>query len=193
MMKKIALLPLAALAVAVVLGGEIRASEQAEAAALEAYTEYSEHFFQGNYPKAAELMDPRDLEATREALLPVFLEAAKSPREDVRIYTDSFFNGVSPESRAQMSSTEVYVAFLNLVFPEGSDVRKVFESADLNVLRVDLQGDDKAEVHYEMIFEGRSVSKSVKMAKSSGTWYTRVNDDPKQIAQRFRELFGLTP
>jgi hypothetical protein len=143
-----------------------------------------------DFVKAAAEVLPSDLEATKAAVLPVFLANQSSKAKDAAEVLSAFFGKTVGKSRETMSATEVF-AGLNRVVAAGSpDLFEALKEAAVSIIFVRSVTADEAEIHFQVMVRGQGDTDAESLVKKDGRWWVKIKDDPKQTAESFKELFA---
>lgn len=153
--------------------------------------DYWRAYSRSDFKEAATFLDPRDLGALQEGLLPLFLEAAESKNVNVVPLVKAFFTGIPAERRKDMTGAEVFAGMnymMRDVMPAAyEDLRKT----SIRVTKVDLAEDGTAAVEYTVRFPDGEAADFERANLHEGRWYLRTKDATEVAIERFRMLLGL--
>ena len=182
MKKLISLLALVAFAVA---------SQAADTKPVETtFQRYWSVYAKKDFAKAAAEVLPSDLEATKAAVLPVFLANQNSKAKDGPEVLAAFFGKTVGKARDTMSAVEVF-AGLNRVVAAGSpDLFEVLKDATVAIIFVRAVTADEAEIHFQVMVRGQGDTDAETLVKKDGRWWVKIKDDPKQTAESFKGVFA---
>jgi hypothetical protein len=155
-----------------------------------AFQRYWAAYSKKDFAKAATEILPSDLEATKAAVLPVFLAGQGSKAKDAQEVLGAFFGKTVGKARDAMSAAEVF-AGLNRVVAAGSpELFEVLKDATVNIIFVKAISAESAEVHFQVMVRGQGDTDAEELVKKDGRWWVKIKDDPKQTAQSFKDLFA---
>jgi len=143
-----------------------------------------------DFAKAAADILPSDLEATKAAMLPVFLAAQGNKAKDAQEILGAFFGKTVGKARETMSGVEVFVGLNRVVATGSPELFEAFKEAALSIIFVRALTPESAEVHFQIMVRGQSDTDVESLVKKDGRWWVRVKDDPKEAAANFKELFA---
>lgn len=156
----------------------------------DAFQRYWASYSKKDFTKAAADVLPSDLEATKAAVLPVFLANQSSKAKDAPEVLAAFFGKTVGKARETMSAAEVF-AGLNRVVAAGSpELFEVLKDATVSIIFVRSLAADSAEIHFQVMVRGQGDTDAESMVKKDGRWWVKIKDDPKQTAQSFKDLFA---
>ncbi len=143
-----------------------------------------------DFTKAAAEILPSDLEATKAAVLPVFLANQNSKAKDAPEVLAAFFGKTVGKARDTMSAVDVF-AGLNRVVAAGSpDLFEALKEAAVSIIFVRAVTADEAEIHFQVMVRGQGDTDAESLVKKEGRWWVKIKDDPKQTAESFKALFA---
>lgn len=154
---------------------------------------YLQAFSESRFLDAAGFLHPRDVDEFRELALPVLIEARRASWNKGDDILDSFFNTIPLEDTGEASNLEVLAAFDQALT---SFLPAMLDSADLDnidIISVELQGDDGAVVRYELRQNGREQVVEERLEKLAGRWHMLMIIRPREHAAGLREIFELDP
>lgn len=138
-----------------------------------------------DFSKATEWILPEDLEAAKKELLPVFLAAMKSPKEDVRKMASGYFGDTPEDKRADLSPAAAYVCLNQFINSNMPQLFEILKTSTMTVDRVEVK-DDQATVHYQIKVQEDVTVDTESFIKKDGKWWLRVKEDPKDTARKLR-------
>ncbi|MBI5770525.1 MAG: hypothetical protein HZA93_22300 [Verrucomicrobia bacterium] len=143
--------------------------------------------------KAAADVLPADLEELKKAILPVFL-ANQAPKEKARQEVSAlFFAKTVGKARESMSPVEVFAGFQRIVAATNPEMFDLLKDAKLSIVFVRTPSADEAEVHFQITIRGESEMEDEALVRKNGRWWIRLKDDPKDLAQQFKQLLAGAP
>lgn len=143
--------------------------------------------------KAATEVLPADLDELKKAILPVFL-AHQAPKEKGGQEVSSlFFAKTVGKAREAMSPTEVFAGFQRIVAATNPEMFDLLKDAKLSIVFVRTPTPDEAEVHFQITIRGESEMEDEALVRKNGRWWIRLKDDPKDLAQQFKQLLSGAP
>jgi hypothetical protein len=156
----------------------------------EAFNRYWTAYAKKDFAKAAAEILPADLEATKAALLPVFLAGQTSKSKEAQEILGAFFGKTVGKSRETMSALDVF-AGLNRVVAGGSpELFDALKDAPVSIIFVRSISPESAEIHFQVTVRGVSDTDAESLVKKDGRWWVKIKDDPKEAALNFKELFS---
>jgi hypothetical protein len=168
--------------------GAVRASEAEVTTLME---DYWRAYARSDFVAAAEFLDPRDLAALKEGLLPLFLEAAESKNVNVQPLAKAFFTGTPARKREGMTEAQVFAGtnyMMRVVVPH---VYEQLHLSSIRVVKVTLPGDGTAAVEYVVRLPDAEVNDVDRANLHEGRWYLRTKDTPAETIERYRKFLGL--
>jgi hypothetical protein len=182
MKKLISLLALAAFAVV---------SQAADTKPVETtFQRYWSSYAKKDFAKAAADVSPSDLEATKAAVLPVFLAGQGSTAKDAAEVLSAFFGKTVGKARETMSAVDVFVGLNRVVAAGSPELFEVLKDAAVSIIFVRSVSEDAAEIHFQVMVRGQGDTDAESLVKKDGRWWVKIKDDPKQTADSFKELFA---
>ncbi len=170
------------------VAGAAQASEPEVTRLME---DYWRAFSRSDFVAAAEFIDPRDLGALKEGLLPLFLSAADSKNVNVQPLAKAFFTGTPPRKRAKMSQGQVFAGTNYMMRELNPDVFEQLRQSTIRVTKVTLPGDGTAVVEYAVRLPDVEVADVERANLHEGRWYLRTKDLPADTIERYRKFLGL--
>lgn len=152
---------------------------------------YWRAYARSDFVAAAESIDPRDLGALKEGLLPLFLTAADSKNVNVQPLVKAFFTGTPPRKRAGMSQAQVFAGTNFMMRELNPDVFELLNQSTIRVTKVTMTGDATAVVEYTVRLPDMEVSDVERANLHEGRWYLRTKDLPADTIERYRKFLGL--
>jgi hypothetical protein len=143
--------------------------------------------------KAAGDILPSDLDDLKSAVLPVMLATQAPKDKNAQEFSAAFFNKIVGSARAAMSSTEVFAGFQRIVAASNPDMSELLKTATLSVIFVRNTAPDDVEVHYQVTIRGESEVDAELLTKKNGRWWVRLKEDPKQLAEQFKQILNGPP
>ena len=156
----------------------------------EVFQRYWGVYVKKDFAKAAAEILPSDLEATKAAVLPVFLAGQTSRSKDAPVILGAFFGKAVGKGRETMSAADVFAGLNRVVVAGNPEMFEAFKEAVLSIIFVRAVSADAAEVHFQITVRGESDTDVESLVRQDGRWWVRVKDDPKEAAANFKELFG---
>jgi hypothetical protein len=156
------------------------------------FQRYWASYSKKDFTKAAADVLPSDLEATKAAVLPVFLANQSSKAKDAPEVLAAFFGKTVGKARETMSAVEVFAGLNRIVAAGSPELFEVLKDATVSIIfvklaergrlgRDSLSGDGPRSGRYRC---------RIDLVKKDGRWWVKIKDDPKQTAQSFKELFA---
>jgi hypothetical protein len=143
-----------------------------------------------DFARAATDVLPADLDAAKEALLPVFLGAQTRPEKEVQDMVTAFFGRTVGKSRESLTPPEVFAGLNRLITAGNPEFFDLLKTAALSIIFVRTPDENNAEVHFQVTVRGQSDTDSESLTKKDGRWWLRINEDPREIAAHFKEMLG---
>jgi hypothetical protein len=143
--------------------------------------------------KAAADILPSDLDDLKSAILPVLLATQAPKDKGAQEFSAAFFNKIVGSARAAMSSPEVFAGFQRIVAASNPELSEVLKAATLSVIFVRTTAPDESEVHYQVTIRGESEVDAERLVKKNGRWWVRLKEDPKQLAEQFKQILNGPP
>jgi hypothetical protein len=175
-------------AILLLAGGAAGASEPEITKLME---DYWGAFARSDFVAAAAFLDPRDLGALREGLLPLFLRAAESKNVNVVPLANAFFTGTRTARREEMTEAEVFAGMNYMMRDVMPHVYEQLHVSSIKVTKVTLPGDGTAVVEYTIRLPDAEVVDVDRANLHEGRWYLRSKDAPGVTIERYRMLLGL--
>jgi hypothetical protein len=148
-------------------------------------------FARSDFVAAAAFLDPRDLGALREGLLPLFLRAAESKNVNVVPLANAFFTGTRTARREEMTEAEVFAGMNYMMRDVMPHVYEQLHVSSIKVTKVTLPGDGTAVVEYTIRLPDAEVVDVDRANLHEGRWFLRSKDAPGVTIERYRMLLGL--
>jgi hypothetical protein len=167
------------------------ASQATEPEITQLMENYWHAYARSDFVAAAEFIDPRDLGALKEGLLPLFLLAAESKNVNVTPLVKAFFTGTPPRKRDEMTQAQVFAGtnyMMRYVIPH---VFEQLHQSSIRVTKVTLSGDGTAVVEYTVRLPDTEVADVDRANLHGGRWYLRTKDAPAVTIERYRMFLGL--
>jgi hypothetical protein len=172
------------------VSGSALASEQEVTTLME---DYWRAYSRSEFVEAAGYLDPRDLEALRKGLLPLFMKAADSKNVNVVPLVKSFFGDIPEDEREDMTAPQVFAGLNRMLRHVMPDVYRSLRKTTIDVTEVGFAPDGSAVVRYDVnspAGEGVNIERA---NRHEGKWYLRTNETPEATVEQFRMLLGLAP
>jgi hypothetical protein len=172
------------------VGGSALASEQEVTTLME---DYWRAYSRSEFVEAAAYLDPRDLEALRKGLLPLFMKAADSKNVNVVPLVKTFFADIPEDEREDMTAPQVFAGLNRMLRHVMPDVYRSLRKTTIEVTEVGFAPDGSAVVRYDVnspAGEGVNIERA---NRHEGKWYLRTNETPDATVEQFRMLLGLAP
>jgi len=176
---------------AVVLMLAVSAAQASEPEVMQLMEDYWSAYARSDFVAAAEFIDPRDLGALKEGLLPLFLLAAESRNVNVQPLAKAFFTGTPPRKRAKMTQAQVFAGTNYMMREVNPDVFEQLHQSAIKVTKVTLPGDGTAVVDYTVRLPETEVADVDRANLHEGRWYLRTKDAPAVTIERYRKFLGL--
>ena len=174
--------------VVLVAAGAARASQPEVTALME---NYWHAYSRSNFAAAAAYIDPRDLGALQDGLLPMFLEASESKNANVIPLVKAFFTGIPADEREDMTGPQVF-AGMNLMMRDVMPAPyEALRQSRIQVTKVTLGEDGTAVVEYTVRLPDGDASDAERANLHEGRWYLRTKDSTALTIERFRMLLGI--
>jgi hypothetical protein len=145
------------------------------------------------FAKAVTDVLPSDLEELKSAILPVFLANQAPKDKGAQEMSGAFFNKIVGSARTNMSGAEVFAGFQRIVAASNPELAEVLKDAALSIIFVRSRSNEEAEVHYQVTIRGESEIDADLVAKKNGRWWVRLKEDPKQLAEQFKQILAGPP
>lgn len=152
---------------------------------------YWRAYARSDFVAAAEFIDPRDLGALKEGLLPLFLTAADSKNVNVQPLVRAFFTGTPPRKHKEMSAAQVFAGTNFMMRELNPDVFGQLNQSAIQVTKVTMPGDGSAVVEYIVRLTDTEVADVDRANLHEGRWYLRTKDLPADTIERYRKFLGL--
>lgn len=153
--------------------------------------DYWRAYARSDFVAAAEFIDPRDLGALKEGLLPLFLLAADSKNVNVQPLAKAFFTGTPPRKRAKMTQAQVFAGTNYMMREILPHIFEQLHQSSIRVTKVSLPGDGTAVVEYTVQLPDTEVADVDRLNVHEGRWYLRTKDAPAVTIERYRKFLGL--
>jgi hypothetical protein len=153
--------------------------------------DYWRAYARSDFVAAAGFIDPRDLGALKEGLLPLFLLAADSKNVNVQPLVKAFFTGTAPRKRAGMTQAQVFAGTNYMMRELNPDVFGQLHQSAIRVTKVMLPGDGTAVVEYTVRLADTELADVDRVNLHEGRWYLRTKDIPAVTIERYRKFLGL--
>ncbi len=154
------------------------------------FQRYWASYSKKDFTKAAADVLPSDLEATKAAVLPVFLANQSSKAKDAPEVLAAFFGKTVGKARETMSAVEVFAGLNRIVAAGSPELFEVLKDATVSIIFVKSVSAEAAEIHFQVMVRGQGDTDAEDLVKKDGRWWVKIKDDPKQTAQSFKELFA---
>ena len=178
------------LALVFLLAAGVARSQQAEVTTL--MENYWGAYARSDFEAAAAYLDPRDLEALRAGILPLFLQAADSKNVNVVPLVKVFFADVALDERKDMTGPQVFAGMNYMMRDVMPSVYEALRRASIRVTKVTVEANDAAVVEYTIRLPEDDATDSERANLHQGRWYLRTKDSTSITIERFRMLLGLT-
>jgi len=177
------------LALAVIAAAGAAHASQPEVTAL--MENYWHAYSRSNFTAAAAYLDPRDLGALKDGLLPMFLEAAESKNANVVPLVNAFFSGIPPDEREDMTGPQVFAGMNHMMRDVMPEPYEALRQTSIQVTKVTLGDDGTAVVEYTVRLPEADASDAERANLHEGRWYLRTKDSTALTIERFRMLLGI--
>jgi hypothetical protein len=168
------------------------ATHASEAEVTQLMEDYWRAYSRSQFMEAAGYLDPRDLEALRSGLLPMFIEASDSKHVTVAPLVKTFFGRIPPEKREDMTSVQVF-AGMNLMLKDVMPaVYAALGRTSIDVAAVQLGADGSAIIQYTVKTPDGDAVDVDRANLHEGRWYLRTKEVPAATVEKFRMLLGLS-
>jgi hypothetical protein len=154
------------------------------------FQRYWASYSKKDFTKAAAEVLPGDLEATKAAVLPVFLANQSSKAKDAPEVLAAFFGKTVGKARETMSAVEVFAGLNRIVAAGSPELFEVLKDATVSIIFVKSVSAEAAEIHFQVMVRGQGDTDAEDLVKKDGRWWVKIKDDPKQTAQSFKDLFA---
>ena len=154
------------------------------------FQRYWASYSKKDFTKAAAEVLPSDLEATKAAVLPVFLANQSSKAKDAPEVLAAFFGKTVGKARETMSAVEVFAGLNRIVAAGSPELFEVLKDATVSIIFVKSVSAEAAEIHFQVMVRGQGDTDAEDLVKKDGRWWVKIKDDPKQTAQSFKDLFA---
>ncbi len=155
-----------------------------------AFQRYWSAYSKKDFAKAAADILPSDLEATKAAVLPIFLAGQTSKAKDAQEVIGAFFGKTVGKSRETMSAADVFTGLNRVVAAGSPELFEVLKDATVSIIFVKSVSADEAEVHFQVMVRGQGDTDAESLVKKDGRWWVKIKDDPKETAASFKALFA---
>jgi len=152
---------------------------------------YWHAYSRSNFAAAAVYLDPRDLGALKDGLLPMFLEAAESKNANVIPLVKAFFTGIPPDEREDMTGPQVFAGMNHMMRDVMPAPYEALRQTSIQVTKVTLGEDGTAVVEYTVRLPDGDASDAERANLHEGRWYLRTKDSTALTIERFRMLLGI--
>ncbi len=156
----------------------------------ETFQRYWNAYAKKDLAKAAAEVLPSDLEAMKDAVLPVFVAAQANKDKEVQEILGAFFGRTVGKSRETMTPVDVFAGLNRIVMGGDPQMFDQLKDAALSIIFVRTPSTDEAEVHFQVTIRGESDTDSEPLVKKNGRWWIRLKDDPKDTAAHFKAMFA---
>ncbi len=156
----------------------------------EAFNRYWSAYAKKDFAKAAADILPSDLDEAKNLILPVFVAGQASKNKAAQELCNAFFGRTVGKARETMSGAEVFAGLNRIMAATNPDLFEAFKEATTSIIFVRTPDADNAEVHFQISVRGQGDIDAEKLTRKNGRWWVRFNDDPKEIAKQFKELFA---
>jgi hypothetical protein len=153
------------------------------------FNRYWSSYVRKDFVQAAADVLPGDLDATRAAVLPVFLAAQGHKDKQAQEVIAAFFGRIVGKARETMSGPEVFAGLHRVMTTGDASFFEMLKNASTTIVFVRNLDDENAEVHYQIMFRGESDMDVEIFAKRNGRWWVRLADDPHETAEQFKAMF----
>jgi len=174
--------------VVLVAAGAARASQPEVTALME---NYWHAYSRSNFEAAAAYLDPRDLDALKDGLLPMFLEAAESKNANVIPLVKAFFTGIPDGEREDMTGPQVFAGMNRMMRDVMPAPYQALRQTRIQVTKVTFGEGDTAVVEYIVQLPEGDAADAERANLHEGRWYLRTKDATALTLERFRMLLGL--
>jgi hypothetical protein len=171
-------------------GGAALASEQEVSKLMQ---DYWRAYTRSDFIEAAGYLDPRDLEALRKGLLPLFMKAADSKNVNVVPLVKSFFGEIPEDEREDMTTAQVFAGMNRMVRNVMPDTYEAMQKTSIEVTHVEPAAEGTVVVRYTVKSPEGEGAGSERANLYQGKWYLRTNEAPAATIEQFRMLLGLAP
>lgn len=154
------------------------------------FLRYWQAYSKKDFAKAAAEILPSDLDATKAAVLPVFLAGQSSKAKDAPEVQAAFFGKTVGKARETMSGADVFTALNRVVATGSPELFEALKEATVSIIFVRQVTPESAEVHFQITVRGQGDTDAETLVKKDGRWWVKLKDDPKQTADSFKELFS---
>ncbi len=178
------------LALVFLLAAGAAQAQQAEVTAL--MESYWSAYARSDFEAAAAFLDPRDLEALRSGILPLFLQAAESKNVNVVPLVKVFFQGIPADRREGMTGPQVFAGMNRMMRDVMPAVYEELRKSSIRVTSVTPGPAGTATVEYSIRLPQDAATDSEQVNLHEGRWYLRTTDSTAMTIERFRMLLGLT-
>lgn len=153
------------------------------------FMKYWAAYSKKDFVKAAAEILPSDLEATKAAVLPVFLTNQAAKGKEAQEVLAAFFGKTVGKAREAMTAADVYVALNRVVATGSPELFEALKESTISIIFTRTMTPDTAEVHFQVKVQGQGDTDAESLVKKDGRWWIKMRDDPKQTAESFKELF----
>ncbi len=167
------------------------AAQASEADVRKLMEDYWRAYSRSDFVAAAAYLDPRDLEALREGLVPLFLRAAESKNVNVQPLAQAFYAGIPAARREDMTAPQVFAGMNRMMRDVMPQVFDALKRTAIQVTKVTLAGDGTAVIAYTIRHPDYEASDVERANLHEGRWFLRSKDSPAVTIERFRMLLGL--
>lgn len=151
---------------------------------------YWKAFTSTEFKTAAAFMHPDDLEAVQKEMPPVFIAAAQSEAKDAREMAAAFFGQHPKEKWSSLTPVEVFECLNRFLLVAAPQIFETLKGSTVVVNRFEVNGEE-ATIHYKVNVQGETVEDTERYSKKDGKWWLRAKENPKDTAQKFRQLLDL--
>jgi hypothetical protein len=174
--------------VVIAAAGAAHASQPEVTALME---NYWHAYSRSNFTAAAAYLDPRDLGALKDGLLPMFLEAAESKNANVVPLVKAFFSGIAPDEREDMTGPQVFAGMNHMMRDVMPEPYEALRQTTIQVTKVTFGDDGTTVVEYTVRLPEGDASDAERANLHEGRWYLRTKDSTALTIERFRMLLGI--
>lgn len=167
------------------------AAQASEPEVTQLMEDYWRAYARSDFVAAAEFIDPRDLAALKEGLLPLFLRAAESKNVNVQPLAKAFFTDTPPRKRDEMTQAQVFAGTNYMMREILPHIFEQLHQSSIRVTKVTLPGDGTAVVEYTVSLPDTEVADVDRVNLHEGRWYLRTKDAPADTIERYRMFLGL--
>ncbi len=152
------------------------------------FQRYWSSYSKKDYAKAAGEVLPADLEASKTALLPLFLAAQASRDKEVQEMVTAFFGRTVGKARETMPALDVFAGLNRLAAAGNPQFFDLLKDAKVSVIFVRKVDADNAEVHYQVTIGSESDTDVEALTRKDGRWWVRASEDPQAVAASLKPV-----